>query len=182
MYRIKTVQTPPLWETLLITAAIVSIISTSIILFESSPHVPLVISLLLLCIYGIAKGVPYKTLEEGIIEGAKSGMGAVFIFFFIGVLIATWMLGGTIPTLMYSGLELVTPSFYFAVVFIITSVIGIAVGSSLTTVATVGVAFIGISEAVDVSLAITAGAIVSGSFLEIKCPHCQIQRIWLHLF
>jgi Na+:H+ antiporter, NhaC family len=168
MYRIKTVQTPPLWETLLITAAIVSIISTSIILFESSPHVPLVISLLLLCIYGIAKGVPYKTLEEGIIEGAKSGMGAVFIFFFIGVLIATWMLGGTIPTLMYSGLELVTPSFYFAVVFIITSVIGIAVGSSLTTVATVGVAFIGISEAIDVSLAITAGAIVSGSFFGDK--------------
>ncbi|WP_337970056.1 Na+/H+ antiporter NhaC [Virgibacillus salexigens] len=168
MYRIKAVQTPSLLEAVIITLAIVGIISTSIIFFEAAPHVPLVISLLLLCTYGLTKRISYKALEAGIIEGATSGMGAVFIFFLIGVLIASWMLGGTIPTLIYGGLQLVTPSFYFAVVFIITSLIGIVVGSSLTTIATVGVAFIGISEAVDVSLAITAGAIVSGAFFGDK--------------
>ncbi|MFC4557897.1 Na+/H+ antiporter NhaC [Virgibacillus kekensis] len=168
MYRIKAVQTPSLMEALLLTITIIVVISSSIIFFGAAPHVPLVISLLLLCIYGLVKKVPYKTLEEGIIEGAKSGMGAVFIFFFIGILIASWMLGGTIPTLIYAGFELVTPSFYFAIIFVCTALVGMVVGSSLTTVATVGVAFIGISGAVDVSLAITAGAIVSGAFFGDK--------------
>src|SRR5699024_12201668 len=95
-----------------------------------------------------------------------------FLLFFIVILIASWMLGGTIPTLIYAGFELVTPSFYFAIVFVITAIVGMSVGSSLTTVGTVGVAFIGISSAIDASLAITAGAIVSGAFFgEIGRAH-----------
>lgn len=168
MFRIKAVQVPSLTETLLLTIAVLAIMSSSIILFEAPPHVPLVISLLLLVIYGLVKKIPYKLLEEGITEGAKAGMAAVFLFFFIGILIASWMMGGTIPTLIYAGFELVTPSFFFAIVFVVTSIVGICVGSSLTTVGTVGVAFIGISGAIDVSLAITAGAIVSGAFFGDK--------------
>lgn len=86
----------------------------------------------------------------------------------IGILIAAWIYSGTIPTLIYAGFELVTPRFYYAIVLIVTSVVGICVGSSLTTVATVGLAFIGISQALDISLAITAGAIVSGAFFGDK--------------
>src|SRR5690625_487956 len=157
MFRIKAVQVPSLTETQLLTIAVLTIMSSSIIVFEAPPHIPLVITLLLLVIYGLIKKIPYKQLEEGITEGAKAGMAAVLLFFFIGILIASWMMGGTIPTLIYAGFELVTPSFYFTVVFIVTSIVGICVGSSLTTVGTVGVAFIGISGAIDVSLAITAG-------------------------
>lgn len=168
MFRIKAVQIPSFAETILVTIAILAIMSTSIIFLGAAPHVPLVISLLLLVIYGLMKKIPYKQLEEGITEGAKAGMAAVFLFFFIGILIASWMLGGTIPTLIYAGFELVTPSFFFAIVFVVTSIVGICVGSSLTTVGTVGLAFIGISGAIDVSLAITAGAIVSGAFFGDK--------------
>ncbi|API92654.1 Na+/H+ antiporter NhaC [Virgibacillus pantothenticus] len=168
MYRIKAVQATPLWEAIMMTVFIVCIISASIIFLEAAPHIPLILSLLTLCIYGLAKGNSYKVLEQGIVEGAKSGMGAIFIFFFIGILIAAWMMGGTIPTLMYAGFGLVAPSFYFAIVFVVTALIGVVVGSSLTTIATVGVAFIGVSGAVDVSLAITAGAIVSGAFFGDK--------------
>jgi len=92
----------------------------------------------------------------------------VFLFFFIGILIAAWMLAGTIPTLIYVGFDLVTPRFFLAIVFIVCAIVGISVGSSLTTVGTVGVAFIGISSAIDVSLAMTAGAIVSGAFFGDK--------------
>lgn len=168
MYRIKAVQSPSLRESLFVTVLIICIISLSIIFVEAAPHVPLIISLLVLCVYGIFKRIPYRLLERGIAEGAKSGMGAVFIFFFIGILIAAWMAGGTIPTMMYAGFQLVTPNFYFVIVFIVTALIGLVVGSSLTTIATVGVAFIGISGAVDASLAITAGAIVSGAFFGDK--------------
>lgn len=168
MFRIKAVQIPKLGEAILVTLAIIAIISSSIIFLETVPHIPIVISMLFLVIYGLIKGVPYKDLENGITEGAKAGMAATFLFFFIGILIASWMLGGTIPTLIYVGFELVTPKFFLAIVFIVTSIIGISVGSSLTTVGTIGVAFIGISSAIDVSLAMTAGAIVSGAFFGDK--------------
>lgn len=78
------------------------------------------------------------------------------------------MMSGTIPTLIYAGFSLVTPLFFFAVVFVVTAIIGLSIGSSLTTVATVGVALIGIAGALDLSLAITAGAIVSGAFFGDK--------------
>ena len=91
-----------------------------------------------------------------------------FLFFFIGILIASWMLGGTIPTLIYFGFEIVTPKFYLAIVFLVCAIVGISVGSSLTTAGTIGVAFIGISSALDVSLAMTAGAVVSGAFFGDK--------------
>ena len=168
MYRIKAVQKPSLIEAISMTIAVLLVISFGIIYFDAAPHIPLVIALLLLVIYGLFKRISYQTLEDGITEGAKAGMGAVFLFFLIGILIASWMIGGTIPSLIYGGFELVTPHFFLAIVFIVTSVVGICVGSSLTTVATAGLAFIGIATAADVSLAVTTGAIVSGAFFGDK--------------
>ena len=168
MFRIKSEQMPSLPEAILVISAIIAIMSVSIIYFEAPPHIPLTISLLMLVIYGIIKKIPYDKLQEGFSEVATSGMGADFLFFMIGILIAAWIYSGTIPTLIYAGFELVTPRFYYAIVLIVTSVVGICVGSSLTTVATVGLAFIGISQALDISLAITAGAIVSGAFFGDK--------------
>lgn len=168
MFQVKPETMPPLWESLIITFIILALISYSIIFAGSVPHIPLLLSVLVLLLYGKLKKIPFKHLEDGIAEGAKSGIGAVFLFFFIGILIASWLMSGTIPTLIFLGFELVTPKFFYAIVFITASIVGICVGSSLTTVATVGVAFIGIAGAIDVSLAITAGAIVSGAFFGDK--------------
>ncbi|GIO22751.1 Na+/H+ antiporter NhaC [Oceanobacillus sp. J11TS1] len=168
MFRIKPEQMPSLAEAVTVTIAVIAIMSISIIYFEAPPHLPLAISLLLLILYGIIKKIPYEKLQEGLAEGAVSGISAIFIFFMIGILISAWIYGGTIPTLIYAGFELITPNFYYAIVLIVTSIVGISVGSSLTTVATVGLAFIGISQALDISLAITAGAIVSGAFFGDK--------------
>lgn len=135
---------------------------------QATPHIPIFLIITLLLVYGLLKKVPFRDLEGGMIAGASAGLGAVFIFFFIGLLISSWIMGGTIPTLIYYGFLTISPSFFFAIVFLICSIVGIAVGSSLTTVATVGVAFIGIAGAMDLSLAITAGAIVSGAFFGDK--------------
>lgn len=95
-------------------------------------------------------------------------MSAVFLFFFIGILISSWMMSGTIPTLIYAGFHLITPAFFFAIVFVVTSIVGISIGSSLTTVATIGVAFIGMADVLELSLPLAAGAIVSGAFFGDK--------------
>ena len=168
MFHIKAVISPGFKEACALVALVVALISISIIKFEAAPHLPILLSIIVLICYGLIKKVPYRELERGLTEGAGAGMSAVFLFFFIGILISSWIMSGTIPTLIYAGFNLVTPLFFFAIVFIVTSIIGLSIGSSLTTVATVGVAFIGIASALDLSLAITAGAIVSGAFFGDK--------------
>ncbi|MCG7335928.1 Na+/H+ antiporter NhaC [Sporosarcina sp. ACRSM] len=168
MFRIKAVVSPTFIESLALIVAIIAAISISITQLGAVPHLPILGSILLLFGYGLLKKVPYRKLERGLVEGAGAGMSAVFLFFFIGMLISSWMMGGTIPTLIYAGFQLVTPQFFFAIVFVITAIVGISIGSSLTTVATVGVAFIGMATVLDVSMAITAGAIVSGAFFGDK--------------
>lgn len=168
MFRIQSKITPSFWESILITLSIISIMATCIIKFDTVPHMPILLAILLLITYGLIKRVPYKQLEDGLVEGSKAGLGAIFIFFFIGILISSWMISGTIPTLIYLGFQFISPHFFYAIVFIITCIIGLSIGSSLTTVATVGVAFIGMADAMDISLAITAGAIVSGAFFGDK--------------
>ncbi|GIN83934.1 Na+/H+ antiporter NhaC [Heyndrickxia sporothermodurans] len=168
MFAIKKATTPSVVEALGLIIIIVGLISMSIIKFSSAPHIPILFSIIILIVYGLIKKVPFKVLETGMVEGAKSGLSAVFLFFLIGLLIATWMLSGTIPTLVYLGFKIVTVHFFYAIVFVVTAVVGVAIGSSLTTSATIGVAFIGIASALDASLTITAGAIVSGAFFGDK--------------
>lgn len=168
MFQIKAVLSPSFKEAVALVAIIVAVISVSIIRFEAPPHLPILVSILLLICYGLTRKVTYRELERGLVEGAGAGMSAVFLFFFIGILISSWMMSGTIPTLIFTGFSMVTPLFFFAIVFVVTSIIGLSIGSSLTTVATVGVAFIGIAGALDLSLAVTAGAIVSGAFFGDK--------------
>src|SRR5699024_9879728 len=147
---------------------IVAMISYFIIGLEASPHVPILLGIFLLVTYGVIKKVSFKDLQAGMIEGAKAGMGAVFLFFLIGILISSWMISGTIPVLIDIGFSFIGGTWLYAIIFAVTAIIGVSLGSSLTTTATIGVAFIGIASALDASLAITAGAIVSGAFFGDK--------------
>lgn len=168
MFRIEAKSNPRFLEASFITILIIAIMAYSIGYLKATPHIPIFLVMALLLAYGLLKKVPFRDLEGGMIAGASAGLGAVFIFFFIGILISSWIMGGTIPTLIYYGFLTVSPNFFFAIVFLICSIVGISIGSSLTTVATVGVAFMGIAGAMDISLTITAGAIVSGAFFGDK--------------
>lgn len=168
MLQFKAAQLPGRLESVIMLIIIISIISFCIISLGTVPHIPILISVLLLFGYGMGKKISYTILQEGLIAGAKPGIAAVFLFFLIGILISSWIAGGTIPVLMNAGIQLVGTSWFYVIVFIITAIIGTAMGSSLTTSATIGVVFISMAEAMDISLAITAGAIVSGAFFGDK--------------
>ena len=158
----------PFWEAAIILSIIVALISVSIIKFGLNPHLPIIFSIMLLMVYGRVKGVAISEIEKGMINGAASGLGAVYMFFFIGMLISAWMASGTIPTLMFYGFEWFSELPLYFSVFIVCSIVGTCIGSAFTTTASIGVAFIGMATAMDASLAITAGAIVSGAFLGDK--------------
>lgn len=168
MFKIKAIHTPSFLESAALIVGIVIVISVSIIGFDSVPHLPILFSILLLIGYGLLKRIPFRQLEKGLVDGAGAGMSAVFLFFFIGILISSWMMSGTIPSLIYAGFHLITPTFFFAIVFVVTAIVGVSIGSSLTTVATVGVAFIGMASVLELSLPLAAGAIVSGAFFGDK--------------
>lgn len=168
MFHTDSALKPSFGEAVMIILAMIFIMAASILKFEASPHIPVLLVIIMLLCYGAFKKVAYRTMEQGFVEGAKTGLAAIFIFFFIGILISAFMMSGTIPTMIYYGFDIISGRFFYAIVFIVACVIGVVVGSSLTTTATIGVAFIGMAQAMDLSLAITAGAIVSGAFFGDK--------------
>ncbi|EGQ24183.1 NhaC family sodium:proton (Na+:H) antiporter [Sporosarcina newyorkensis 2681] len=168
MLQIKAIHKPTFKASVSLSVAIVALISICIVQFKSAPHLPILLAILLLFGYGMWNNFTFKQLETGLVKGASSGMSAVFLFFFIGVLVSSWMMSGTIPTLIFAGFQIITPAYFYAIAFVVTAIIGLSVGSSLTTVATIGVAFIGMAHVLDLSLPLAAGAIVSGAFFGDK--------------
>jgi Na+:H+ antiporter, NhaC family len=163
----KVLEIKPI-EAAFITALLLGVVGYLIIAVQVVPHIAITAGIALLLVYGAIKKVSFKDLETSMAEGAKSGIAAVMIFFFIGMLISSWMASGTIPTFIYLAVDLVSGKFFYAIVFVVTAIIGLSIGSSLTTAATLGVAFVGASSALGISPVITAGAVVSGAFFGDK--------------
>ncbi|WP_367107544.1 Na+/H+ antiporter NhaC [uncultured Psychrobacter sp.] len=151
-----------------IAALVIAIMGVTMIGFGWVPHLSLILAICFLLAIGLFKKLSFNDMQAKMAEGVMSGIGAIYLFFFIGLMIAALMMSGAIPTIMYYGFEMISPEFYYISAFVLTSIIGIALGSSLTTAATLGVAFIGMSNAFDANVAIAAGAIVSGAFFGDK--------------
>ncbi|EDM43120.1 Na+/H+ antiporter NhaC [unidentified eubacterium SCB49] len=117
---------------------------------------------------GVFNKVSYKRMLEEVAENIKSTAGALLILLMVGSLAGTWLISGIIPTMIYYGLQILNPTIFLASCVIICAIISVATGSSWTTSATVGIALIGISEALGISLGMTAGAILSGAYFGDK--------------
>lgn len=152
----------------IVTVLMLSVFSIALIKLEMVPHIPVLFNLALLFVIGIWKKMSQKQLMEGITKGVSMVVPAIILFILIGITVASWMAVGTIPFLLGQVLEWVSPQYFFVSVLLITSVVGVLLGSSLTTVATMGVIFVSIAEVLGLSLAITVGAIVSGAFFGDK--------------
>lgn len=102
-------------------------------------------------------------------QGAMASVtSALFILLAVGALIGTWNLSGTIPTLVYYGIQVLAPGWYYAATAVICAVVALSIGSSWTTAGTIGVGLVGIATMLEVSPAITAGAVISGAYLGDK--------------
>lgn len=132
------------------------------------PHIPILLALICLIVYGRARGISFDKMQDSMAESVHASMGAIYLFFFIGILVTALMISGAIPSLIYFGLDIISSKTFYLSSFLATAIIGIAIGSSLTTVATLGVALMSVSNAFGLNPAITAGAIVSGAFFGDK--------------
>lgn len=169
MFDLKQLRKPGIVEALVITAIILFMLGFPIITIEGvSAHIPVLVSIIFLLIYGLFHKVKFSEMQESMVHSVSTSMGAVYLFFFIGILISALMMSGAIPTLIFYGLNIISAKTFYLSAFCITAIIGISIGSSLTTVATLGVALMGLSGVFDLNPAITAGAIVSGAFFGDK--------------
>jgi NhaC family Na+:H+ antiporter len=113
-------------------------------------------------------GYTWEEMQQGIVESVRKAMPAILILLCVGMLVAAWMASGTIPMLLYYGLQLVSPRFFLVTACLACSVTSLATGTSWGTVGTVGVAFIGIAQALQLPLGPAAGAIVAGAYFGDK--------------
>jgi NhaC family Na+:H+ antiporter len=110
----------------------------------------------------------WKTMFDGVITSITSAMPALIILLLIGALAGTWLLSGIVPAMIYYGLDILNPSIFLFATCIICSIVSLATGSSWSTVATVGIALLGIGKALGMSEGIVAGAIISGAYFGDK--------------
>jgi NhaC family Na+:H+ antiporter len=113
-------------------------------------------------------GFTWKEMESGIIESVRQAMPAMLIVICVGLLIGSWITSGTIPMLIYYGLEVISPAYFLVTASLVCSIVSLFTGTSWGTVGTIGIAFIGIAKGLGMPLAPAAGAIITGAYFGDK--------------
>jgi Na+:H+ antiporter, NhaC family len=166
-------RTPSLGLSLIPVVVLILLLGTSVYLFgdasSSGPNqLALILAGMVAAGLGVWQGYSWETLQKGIVHGISLSTGAVLILLMVGALIGSWILSGTVPTLISYGLSIISPSWFYATAAIICAVVALATGSSWTTAGTVGVALVGIATVQGLNIGLAAGAIVSGAYFGDK--------------
>ena len=112
--------------------------------------------------------IPWKSIDEAIVQNIKTVGSAIIILFLIGAVSGSWMMSGVVPTMIYYGMKIVSPSVFLFITCLLCALVSLVTGSSWTTVATIGIALMGIGTAHGYSIGWTAGAIISGAYFGDK--------------
>ena len=149
-------------------AALIVFLYLSIRIYDISPHVPLIMAIVVAAGLGRRIGYAWKDLELGLIHGIRLAMPAILILMAIGILIGTWIASGVVPLMIYYGLKLLIPEVFLPATCIVCAFVSLVTGSSWSTAGTVGVALIGVAQGLGVPLPMAAGAIISGAYFGDK--------------
>ena len=166
-------QPPGLVEALIPVASLIVLVGLSYFLFGDGGamgpnQVALVVATMIAVLVGWRRGHSLEALGKAAAESVATGIGAIFILFAVGGLIGTWALSGTLVAMVYYGLQLLSPNYFYATACAISGIVSASIGSSWTVVGTIGVGFMGIAVSMGLDPAIAAGAIISGAYFGDK--------------
>ena len=164
---------PTLANALVPVGLLIGMLATSVYLFgdesSSGPNqIVLMLATGVVLVIGLIHGHTWTELEAGISRGITVSIGAILILLVVGSLIGAWILAGVVPTMIYYGLSILSPSVFYAAACVISAVVALATGSSWTTAGTIGIALIGVATAQGLHLGLAAGAIISGAYFGDK--------------
>ena len=140
----------------------------AIVVLETDPHLPLIIGTITAAIVAVFSGFKFNDLEEMMYKGIRLALPAVVIIMLVGLIIGSWIGGGVVATMIYYGLMIISPQYFLVTICIICSIVSLAIGSSWSTMATIGVAGMGIGMSMGINPAMIAGAVISGSYFGDK--------------
>ena len=168
-----TPRSPSLLDALIPIGALVVMLAFSVYLFSDNSsqgpnQIVLTLGAAIAAIIGIRLGYPWAELQKAMVAGIGTAMGAILILLAVGALIGTWLMAGVVPSLIYYGLQILDPQWFFAATCVICAIAALATGSSWTVAGTLGVALIGVSLGLGLSPAIAAGAVISGAYFGDK--------------
>jgi NhaC family Na+:H+ antiporter len=118
--------------------------------------------------FGIYLGYSYQEMEKGLLKGIHEGMAATLVLVAVGALIGSWIAGGVVPTMIYYGLTIISPSIFLMAAMIICAITSIATGTSFGSAGTAGIAMMGIGESFGLPMYLVAGAVISGCYVGDK--------------
>ena len=162
-----------IWEALIPVIVLVILLSFNVSVFgddalSGSNQFILLMGGAVAAIVGFMNKVSYERMIEEVANNIKSTTEAILILLFVGALAGTWLISGVIPSMIFYGLKILNPTIFLPATVVICSIISIATGSSWTTSATVGIALIGIGQAIGIPLGMVAGAVLSGAYFGDK--------------
>src|SRR5512139_3408937 len=169
----EKIRSPSLLDALIPLLFMIALLVASIVLFGLDAalgplQVALLMSAVVAAIVAHKNGHPWERLGEEIVKGISLAMSAIMILLMVGALIGVWNMSGTIATMVYYGVKYIDPAWFYFAAALLTGIVGIVTGSSWSTAATLGVAFIGMATAIGANTAITAGAVISGAYFGDK--------------
>ena len=165
---------PKVWDALIPLIFLIVLLIINIKVFgtdglSGSNQIVLILSAMVASFVAIFRlGYSWETLQDGIVKSISSAMGSILILFLIGALAGTWLLSGIVPSMIYYGLKVLNAEVFLIAACFISAVVSVATGRSWTTVATVGVALLGIGKALGFEEGIIAGSIISGAYFGDK--------------
>lgn len=148
--------------------ALIFAAACSIFIWDAGMQIPLVIGVSVAALIAKLGGWKWSEIERMMIDGVARALPAVFILLLIGMIVGTWIASGVIPTLIYYGLSLIKPELFIPLVALITGIVSVTLGSSFTSIATIGLAFMAIGEGLGFTPGLVVGAIISGAFFGDK--------------
>lgn len=164
---------PTLGESLIPVIFLTILLSINVGIFgdaslDGSNQIVLILSAAVASLVAIRIGYRWEEIQSGIVKSISSAMASILILLMIGALAGTWLLSGVVPAMIYYGLQILNPTIFLFAACIVCAIVSVATGSSWTTSATVGIALIGIGQALGISSGMIAGAILSGAYFGDK--------------
>lgn len=156
-----------LWAMIPLVVMILCMI-VAVVVLEQGPHIPLIIGTSVAALVAWKHGFKWNDVEEMMYKGIKLALPAVVIIMLVGLTIGAWIGGGIVATMVYYGLKIITPAFFLVTICVICMIVSLAIGSSWSTMGTIGVAGMGIGLSMGIPAPIIAGAIISGSYFGDK--------------
>ncbi|NLC63539.1 MAG: Na+/H+ antiporter NhaC [Thermoanaerobacterales bacterium] len=158
---------PKFWEALTALTIIFLVIIIGLKL-NTGLTAPLVAGSFIAGLFGLYLGYGWPDLQTGMIQGIANALPCIMILMLVGLMIGIWIIGGTVPVMIYYGLQILTPQLFLPATFILCCIVSLATGTSWGTIGTMGLALIGIGQGLNIPLPIVAGAIVSGAYFGDK--------------